>query len=699
VRKTVFVHVGAPAAGAAFLRRQLTAHRETLHRAGIAVVGARRVGDLVARSSVPTVVVTDARLSRASRHGASRMLGALAEHDVRIVYAAPDAGTALIAEWQRHVIGGRMLSLAAWIDELAHGQHLSYWRAYAPREVFATWAVPAGDVHVVIAPPGPSGTAALWTRFGSVLGAPAAVLAAAPRKSRVLLGVEEIELLRRVSAGSTGRKARGVHEIVGEALARDLRAGRGRSNPPMLPEAHRTWIERQVSRQREFLEAHGFDLVGDLEDLELDDRRFVARDASPDEERVLASAIETGAALVGQLVASRGRRGPVVTQLVSRGATRTVVPKIARRAARFVDHLGTSAGAVARRRARAGRGVERTYYLHIGAPKCGSTYVQALLWRNRRALMKDGVYVAGRSSYDQFQAGTDFRGQRYVAQASGDAWRGAWDRLITDAERSAYPKIVISNELLGDVRPEKISARLELLDGARIEVIYATRDLAGLLGSVWQQLVKTRAVLPWLEWIDALAERGDADWLWPRHDAGRIIERWAGTGVDACHVLALPRPGSAPDELWRRFRSIVGWSVATEATVPRVNESLGYSQAELLRRLQKRLVGVQPRAERAVLTQNLATTTLAEIERVDVLAIPERLRSWVDAESARQRERIVGSGARLVGDLDDLLVADSRFSPHPVAPRTPVMLEAAVSVITALGVTIGRERAGSPSPT
>jgi hypothetical protein len=697
VRKTVFVHVGAPAAGAAFLRRQLTANRETLRRAGIAVVEARRDDGLVARSPLPTVVVTDARLARASRREASRMLSALTDYDVRIVYAAPDAGTALIAEWQRYVIGrGRMVSMAAWIEELADGQHSSFWRAYDPGEVFSTWAVPAGDVHVVIAPPGPNGTKALWRRFGSVVGVPAAVLDAAPRKTRVLLGVEEIELLRRVYAGLTDRKARGAHQIVGEAITRDLRAGRKRSHPTTLPADHRTWIERQVSHQREFLEANGSEIVGDLEDLQLDDRRFADRDVIPDEERMLARAVETGAALVEQLVTSRGRRGPVVTQLVSRGATRTLIPKIARRGRRLVTRVNTSAGAVWRRRSRADR--ERTYYLHIGAPKCGSTYLQALIWHNRRALMKDGVYVAGRSSYDQFQAGTDFRGRPYVAQASDDAWRGAWDRLITDAERSAYPKIVISNELLADVRPDEISARLERLDGADVQVIYATRDVAGLLGSVWQQLVKTHAVMPWHAWIDALAERGDTDWLWPRHDVGKVIERWAGTGVDEFHLLLLPRPGSAPDELWRRFRSIVGWSIPTEANVPRENESLGYSQAELLRRLQQRLVKVEPSPQRAVVTKNVATKTLAEMERVDVLAIPERLRSWVDAESARQREQILESGARVVGDLEDLGVADSRFSPHPAAPRTPVMLDAAVSVISALGDTIARERAGSRRP-
>ena len=695
VRKTVFLHVGAPAAGTAFLRRRLTANRETLRQAGIAVVDGRR-DERVARSSAPTVVVIHPRLARASRHDASRMLRALTDHDARIVYAAPDAGTALIGEWQRHVIRrGRMVSLTAWIKELADGQHSSFWRAYDPREVFSTWAVPAGDFHVVTAPPGPRGANALWRRFGSVIGLPAAVLDTVPPRTRLLLGVEEIELLRRVYAGLSDRKARGARQIVGEAIARDLRAGRKRSRPTPLPADHRAWIERLVAGQREFLGANRFEIVGDLDDLQVDGRRFATCDVIPDEERMLPTAVETGAALVEQLVSTRARRGPLVTRLVSRGATRTLIPKIARRGRRLATRVGTSAGAVRRRRSRPDTGVERTYYLHIGAPKCGSTYLQTLIWRNRRELMKDGVYVAGRSSFDQFQAGTDFRGRPYVTQAPEGPWRGAWDRLITDAERSAYPKIVISSEFLADAAPEEISSRLGRLDGADIQVIYATRDVASLLGSVWQQLVKTHAVAPWHAWLDALAARGDTDWLWPYHDVGEVIERWTGTGADELHLLLLPRPDGAPDELWRRFRSIVGWSIPTDTNVPRGNESLGYSQAELLRRLQKRLVRVEPRTERAVVTKHVATDTLAEMERMDVLVIPERLRSWLDAASARQREQILASGARVVGDLEELRISDSSFSPHPAAPRTPVMLEAAVSVIAALGDAIARERAGS----
>jgi hypothetical protein len=98
-------------------------------------------------------------------------------------------------------------------------------------------------------------------------------------------------------------------------------------------------------------------------------------------------------------------------------------------------------------------------------------------------------------------------------------------------------------------------------------------------------------------------------------------------------------------------------------------------------------------------TKDVATKTLAEMERVDVLSIPERLRSWVDAESGAAARADPRIGARVVGDLEDLRVADSRFSPHPLAPLTPVMLEAAVSVISAIGVAIARERAGSPRPT
>lgn len=37
-------------------------------------------------------------------------------------------------------------------------------------------------------------------------------------------------------------------------------------------------------------------------------------------------------------------------------------------------------------------------YLHIGAPKTGTTYLQNVLWRNRERLRTDGLLYPGRPS-------------------------------------------------------------------------------------------------------------------------------------------------------------------------------------------------------------------------------------------------------------------------------------------------------------
>ncbi len=312
----------------------------------------------------------------------------------------------------------------------------------------------------------------------------------------------------------------------------------------------------------------------------------------------------------------------------------------------------------------------RTYYLHIGAPKSGSSYLQSLLWRNRFALMRDGVYLPGGSQTAHFLAGTDFRGRGYVTQASDDWWRGAWDRLVDDAERSGCRRIVISSEFLCTAGADEVSANLDRLGNAEIHVIYAVRDFAGLLASEWQQGLKTSPLPPWHQWLEETAQRGVTEGLWRRHDVGAVCERWSASAVDNVHVLVVPRAGGAYDDLWRLFQSIVGWSGRTRVDESRANESLGYAQAELLRRLQHRLTDVEPRHLRARVTKDvIADQVLAEMTRVDSLLIPGHLRAWVESESEKRHKQIVDSQTHVVGNLDDLRTSDSRFSPNSYAPE------------------------------
>jgi hypothetical protein len=719
VRKTVYVHIGAPGAGATSFRRHLKANRAALRGASIDLLdtspdardGApgsprgnavpldeiwNRVAATTLVSECQTLVISDERLVVAPGDQAEQGLTSLADHDVHVIYAMPDFGAALFAEWQRHVIETwRAVPLADWINELVAGRHSTFWRAYDLDDVFVRWTVPSDNVHVVITPQSDADSDGLWKRFASIIGAPADLIDHLPA-SNDLLGVDELALLQQVRERWKARPTDGPRPSLQDQDLY-LRTLLARCSDPRLvhlPADHRSWIEKQATAQSEFLAASGFAIVGSLDDLELDGARFEERVADPHQSRMLVSGIDVAAQLVDQLTATRARReaversGPSV-DAPARGSIRRLVG----RSHRVLKNPSAARYAV-RRRVRVAFGYRGrpTYYLHIGAPKSGSSYLQSLLWQNRHALLRDGVCLPGGSQTDHFFAGWDFRGRPYVTQAPQERWRGAWDRMIEDAERSGCRKVVISSEFLADSPPENIITRLERLGDAEVHVIYAVRDFAGLLASEWQQAVKVAPLPPWPEWLEETARRGVADGFWLRHNVGAVCERWSARSRDQLHILVLPGPGAAPDELWRRFQSIVGWTVSTRVDGPRANEALGYSQAELLRRLQHRLGDAGPQHQRVRVTKDvLADQVLGAMERIDSPLIPGHLRAWVEAESEKRRQQILGSAGHVVGAPDDELgIADSRFSATPTPPSVPVMVDAAASAIARLARGLGR---------
>ena len=84
-------------------------------------------------------------------------------------------------------------------------------------------------------------------------------------------------------------------------------------------------------------------------------------------------------------------------------------------------------------------------FLHIGAPKTGTTYLQNVLWSNRSTLLQAGVLYPGLSKDAQFHAAMDLR-QAYFQEHLNPAVPGAWERLVAQA-RAWRGDVVISHEL------------------------------------------------------------------------------------------------------------------------------------------------------------------------------------------------------------------------------------------------------------
>src|SRR5690349_8674678 len=125
----------------------------------------------------------------------------------------------------------------------------------------------------------------------------------------------------------------------------------------------------------------------------------------------------------------------------------------------------------------------RTVFLHVGAPKSGTTYLQTILHTNRRALARNGLLYPGDAIRSHFWASQDLRGIRFRGHAEPQV-DGAWDRLV-DEVRRARGNAVIDHELLAGAAPAQIARALGDLSFADVHIIWTDRDLARQLPAAW----------------------------------------------------------------------------------------------------------------------------------------------------------------------------------------------------------------------
>ncbi len=72
-------------------------------------------------------------------------------------------------------------------------------------------------------------------------------------------------------------------------------------------------------------------------------------------------------------------------------------------------------------------------FLHIGEPKTGTTFLQQVMWGNRRELAAQGLVLPGHHAQDHFRASQDLRGMTKLPSDPAGSWTGEWDILATQA--------------------------------------------------------------------------------------------------------------------------------------------------------------------------------------------------------------------------------------------------------------------------
>lgn len=357
---------------------------------------------------------------------------------------------------------------------------------------------------------------------------------------------------------------------------------------------------------------------------------------------------------------------------------------------RWLRARGTAAGDQAVGQTHGAAAAAKTIFLHVGAPKTGTTFLQHILWTNRARLGEQGVGYPLQRPREHFAATMDLRQMTWGGRRD-PAWDGVWNAVAERARAWAGQRVVISNELLGAATPAQIKQAVQSLGDNEIHIVFTARDVARQLPSDWQEQVRHTHSVRYDAFIDDLVGAGPKtpyyDEFWGLHDPLRVLRPWSDVvGTDHVHVITVPPAGAGRDALWRRFAGVVGidpGSCILDDALP--NESLGSVEAELLRRTNARADRVQPRVYDQKLRSYLVRRVLAERPGRTGIPLPERHAEW-----ARQRgeQIIIGlreSGYDIVGDLADL-----RPQPIPGASaRDPDTLTAEELLEAALDALVG----------
>jgi hypothetical protein len=306
-----------------------------------------------------------------------------------------------------------------------------------------------------------------------------------------------------------------------------------------------------------------------------------------------------------------------------------------------------------------------TVYLHIGPPKTGTTYIQDVLWRNRRQLAKHGVSLPGSRPSEHFHAALDLRGMAFGGHED-PAVKGSWARLAAKASGASSSKVVISHELFAGADDEEISTAVAALAPSPVHVVYGARDLARQLPAVWQESLKNRRSRRYASFLDtALGPDGNGSdaAFWQSQDPVETLCRWSRHVPAAqVHVITLPQAGAPTDLLWKRFCQALDIDPAGfDLDVARINSSLTVVEAEVLRRLNKALPADLdwPSYERIVKRRfNLLSE---ERTRGKKLKVPRRRRDAVLARAAEVTAALSAADYDIVGDLADLTPDKSSF--------------------------------------
>ena len=330
-------------------------------------------------------------------------------------------------------------------------------------------------------------------------------------------------------------------------------------------------------------------------------------------------------------------------------------------------------------------------YVHIGAPKTGTTYLQERLYLNRSTLDAHGVSYPVGLHRDHFGAALDLTEKPWGTL--GEEMEGRWDSLAGRVRR-ANGHVVISHELFAAATLEQVKRAMRDLGDAEIHVVYSQRDMARQIPAQYQESAKHRSPQQFKRYVKRVMQtprRNSEWWFWRSHSLPDVLNRWAqGLPPEQVHLVTVPQSGSDGESLWERYCRALALDPAwLPVDSERSNPSLGIDETILLRRLNRRLkkAGLKGEQYDTIVRGLMVQQNLAKKHRSRAITIPPSAYDWVDEVTDEWVEWINASGIDVIGDLADLRARrpdpDERWQ-DPDKPKPRMVNQAAMRALEIL---------------
>jgi hypothetical protein len=302
---------------------------------------------------------------------------------------------------------------------------------------------------------------------------------------------------------------------------------------------------------------------------------------------------------------------------------------------------------------------EAARLLHIGFPKTGTTSLQSALEVARKDLPAYGVVYPGTERYHKNASIAAVDAIVRIGERPPD--RAHWDELVKETARAGDKRVIISSEWFSEAKDDTARTIVDQLGGERAHIVVTLRPLSKILPSSWQQYLKNGVRTSYAEWLDGMLRKPPYDkptaTFWRRHRHAEIINRWASV-VGADQVTAIVVDEQDHNRLLRQFEALAGLPEGVLEQQPRVNASLTWPEAELVRQLNiaYREDEWPDTVYRKVIRQGVVDAFMWRPGEPSGPSIPTpqwalEMAAELGAETAKE---IAASGVRVVGDLDSL---------------------------------------------